>query len=847
MAVGENGKKKRHPHWGRRQRRLRTTAAVLAAVVVVAAAALLWRSPETEVYRPGEENPDITRNLDRDLPAGAPLPVFTDVTEAAGLASFQSFAGERTSQLPEDMGSGLAWGDYDRDGDDDLFLVSNGAALNRPEEERAPSELYENLGDGTFRRVGSFPETRIVGMAAAWGDYTGDGWDDLVVTGFGALRLFRNEEGTLVRDTSFPEVDGYWAAAVWGDYDNDRDLDLYVCGYVGYVAEETGRGRSTKQYGAAVPYTLNPSSYEPSPNLLFRNDGGGGFTEVAAELGVANPEGRSLGALWHDFDDDGWLDLYVGNDVSDNVLYRNRGGTFEDTSHQSWVADYRGAMGLAAGDYDRDGDDDLFVTHWVGQENALYNSLYRDMAERSGDKSRAELGFTDRAAPLGLGQIALRFVGWGTEFADFDSDGWLDLVVMNGSTFETDDEPPKLKAQEALFLWSQKGEFFHDLASAIDALATPKVGRGLAVSDYDGDGDLDLAVVHHGEGMKLLRNDTKSGGWAVLRLRNRLGADARGARVVATVGDALLRRSITGASYLSQSSAAVHLGLGTAERIDSLEVRWPGGETETFTDLEANAFWEIREGEDAPRRLGGTAMARGLDERERVLAFWEKHRAGVKVLKIEGDVERASELFRQALEYDPSHEDALYYLGNCLLAMGRTQEGLAQLKKLQEINPLSLRAFKQWGAWRALTARSPEDLAAAERSLERALEINKEETGALLVLGEMALMRGDSEEADQRFEWACRTNPQAVGGFYLRGYLAWKRGDGEAVTKHLDAARAARGPEWKPEGSVAEGDVERKVHREETPLARFWRGWDAASEGAEAFVELERFLADRSR
>jgi hypothetical protein len=226
------------------------------------------------------------------------------------------------------------------------------------------------------------------------------------------------------------------------------------------------------QEGTAVPYTLNPSSYAPQRNLLFRNDGTGRFTEVARQLGVDNPEGRSLSALWHDLDDDGWLDLYVANDISDNVLYHNVKGRFEDISHPAWVADYRGAMGLTAGDWNRDGDDDLFITHWLAQENALYDSLLKDTGRFT---------FADSADMSGLGQIALPMVGWGTEFVDFDADGWLDLVVANGSTLETDREPKLLVPQNPFLFWNRRGEFFYDSgaagAVADDAACGTRPGR----------------------------------------------------------------------------------------------------------------------------------------------------------------------------------------------------------------------------------------------------------------------------------------------------------------------------------------------------------------------------------
>ena len=250
-----------HRRPGRRQKRLRGTIAVLVTIAALAIAGGLlyqWLNP-TQVYKPGEYLPEITRQLTRELPPGAPDIRFTDVTKEAGLGGFRTFQGPRSSQLPEDMGSGAAWGDYDKDGDDDLFLVAAGGSLLLDPAQWAPSLLYENRG-GTFVLDEDFPDTRIIGMGAAWGEYDGDGWLDLMVTGYKSLLLFRNDRGTLVPDSRFPDLAGYWAGAAWADFNNDRRLDLYVCGYVRYVEEEDLKAKASQQFGMAVPYTLNPSS-----------------------------------------------------------------------------------------------------------------------------------------------------------------------------------------------------------------------------------------------------------------------------------------------------------------------------------------------------------------------------------------------------------------------------------------------------------------------------------------------------------------------------------------------------------------------------------------------------------
>jgi hypothetical protein len=562
------------------------------ALTLAATALVLWLGREAPAYRAyggGEDVEGITSSLARDLPEDRPRVTFTDATLDAGI-SFRHFDGARSTQLPEDMGSGAAFGDYDNDGRPDLFLVNVSGPLTRSEEERrrslATNRLYHNEGGGGFSdaTAASGLGAAMTGMGAAWADWNDDGFLDLVVSGFGELRLYRNEAGKAFEDVTEASglggFQGFWTGVSWADYDSDGDLDLYVCGYVqyGYRPEDAAEG--TRQYQALVPYTLNPSSYPPERNLLFRNEGNGAFTEVAAEAGVANPEGRSLSAAWSDFDEDGKIDLYVANDVSDNALYRNLGdGSFEDISHEAWVADYRGAMGLAVGDWDGDGDQDMHVTHWIAQENALYSNLRLSFGK---EKPEGDLRFMDVADMVGLGQIALDYVGWGTFFFDFDNDGRPDLFAANGSTFQEEENPERLEPMTSFLFWNAGPErgFFDVAPASGDALRIPHVSRGAAFADYDADGDLDVVLVNHGEGALLLRNDGGNfGSWLDVEARspgkNRFGV---GAKVTAKVGPRSQTIHIGAqSSYLSQNPYEAHFGLGTAERVDEVEVVFPGG------------------------------------------------------------------------------------------------------------------------------------------------------------------------------------------------------------------------------------------------------------------------------
>ncbi len=912
-----------------RRRRLRHTLQVLGTLAVagglaVAILAIIRRPPP---YEPGEVSADVTSELSKNLPPDAPKPRLTDVTAEAGLGAFRTFGGARTSQLPEDNGPGLAFADFDNDGDDDVFLVSAGGALNLDLGQLAPCELHENLGQGRFQKAPGFPATRIRGMGAAWADYDGDGFLDLAVSGYNALLLFHNEaEGTgrrLAPAPGFPNLPGYWAGVAWGDYDRDRDPDLYVCGYVQYKEESGLAGRVSEQVGVSVPYTLNPSSYEPGLNLLFRNNGDGTFTEVARELGVTNPTGRSLGAVWHDFDDDGWLDLYVANDVSDNVLYHNEQGRFVDMSHPALVADYRSAMGLAVGDYDRDGDDDLFVAHWVAQENALYQNLWADLngpARQAGGSaspagsspgtaattSQADhplphaqpglargdgipsattpagpghrgfardpatghfpLRFLDVADMKGLGQIALPCVGWGSEFVDLDQDGWLDLLVANGNTIEEEGPAPrKLKPQEPFLFWNQRGSFFHNLAPFAPALSQPHVSRGLAVSDYDDDGDMDILVAHLGEGVQLLRNDMAAGHWLKLRLRSR-APDGRatgfgdGARVFVSAGGTSHRRCVTGGSYLSQSSRTLHFGLGGVARVERVEVRWLGGGTNVCQNLDGDTVWEITEGEALPQRFvrrrnpatglhptSALTNANPANERSRLVAFWDVQRAAMNAVKVENDHAKAVGLFRSALALNPGHEDSHYYLAQSLASLNDAEGAIEELRTLTRLNPQSHRAYQAWGSLRAVFARNEADLAEAAQALNRARAINPEETGALAVLAEVCLLQGLLPEANGHLETVCRTNPRAAESWFLRGFVAWKKGDEPSARQFLVESRNALGKEWQPKGTTAEGDVKRKQHAEKTPLNRFFAAWSGTLEPGTAFAELDRHLADAPR
>jgi hypothetical protein len=592
------------PALPRRKRHL-LVVAVAGALLLAALGGLALSRRRADAYDPRQRAEGITSSLGRRLPPDRPRVIFEDVAEPAGVR-FEHFSGVRSTQLPEDMGSGAAWGDYDDDGDDDLLLVNCAGPLTMTAAERAASPAYTRLfrnDHGTFTDVtdeAGIALHGVCGMAAAWADYDRDGRLDVVVTAYPALHLLRQALPGRFEDVSVAAglagLRGFWAGASWGDYDRDGDLDLYVCGYVRYHFESADGEKVAKQFQAEVPFTLNPSSYAPERNLLLRNDGRGHFTDVARRAGVDNPAGRSLAASWADFDGDGRLDLYVANDVSDNALFLNRGaGAFEDASHSAWVADYRGAMGLAVGDWDGDGDLDIFVTHWIAQEDALFNNLRRVY----GHAASGKLTFMDVADQFGLGQSSLPFVKWGTSFFDYDNDGRPDLFVVTGSTFQDPRDRRRLIATRPLLYWNKgEPEGFFELAEVSGGdLQREAVGRGAAFADYDSDGDVDVVVVNHQGRAWLLRNQGGSGRhWLKVRARGRTDPSGLGALVEVDAGGRTQVQQVGAQpSYLSQNSAAAHFGLDAASSAENVRVTFVSGRKVELSGVAADQVVTVRE------------------------------------------------------------------------------------------------------------------------------------------------------------------------------------------------------------------------------------------------------------
>ena len=779
------------------------TVVLALAFVAVAGAVVFFAVKPGPAYRPGAKIEGLTSELSRSLPADYPRITFTDVTREAGI-QFRHFSGQRSSQIPEDMGSGAAWGDYNNDGWPDLFLVNvvGPITLTAAEVRQSPARcaLYRNNRDGTFTDVSveAGVDLRVWGMGAEWADYDNDGWLDLVVSAYGENVLYHNDgDGTFSDRTRAAGIGGkrgFWSGVGWADYDRDGFLDLYVTGYVKY--SRPSEPTAPEQYDVENPASINPNVFPPERNLLYHSNRDGTFTEVAAKAGVLGDQGKSLEAAWADFDEDGWPDLYVANDVTDNQLFRNLGnGRFEDISHLAHVADYRSAMGLAVGDWDNDQDLDMYITHWIAQENALYTNL----RQRSpGAHTGPAVEFKDEADRYGLGQITLDFVGWGTFFFDYDNDGKLDLFIANGHTFQRRDAPQFLAPETGQLFWNQGvGHGFYDVSAASgEYFRTPYVGRGAAYADYDNDGDLDVVVVNHDGPAVLLRNDGGNRAhWLKVKLEGRRSnRTAVGAKIRLVAEHTTQVREVGDqASYLSQNDLTEHFGLGTIAQVDSLVVIWPSGLHQVWTGLPSNQTVRLVEGESRRNDAALDAAQDTMGARAGIREFWMIYR-GATGDRMAGRIGAARDAYRQALELNPRHEDALYYLGNMELELGHYDSAHAAWTRLVQLNPGSARTHSRLGdLYACMDPGAPRDLAKAEAEFRRALELNREETGPPLRLAEIALMRGNLAGAISRLDAVIGSHSRSVEAHFLKGYVAWKQTQpASAAARFREAVALAR-------------------------------------------------------
>jgi len=545
-------------------------------------------------------HPHITRAIGSNLPQPNAPSLFEEVPSLKSGIAWSHTAGLSSEMyLPETVGAGCAFLDYDNDGWMDIYLVNSGPCDFYQPSVPLRNALYKNNRDGTFTDVtvkAGVPGTAY-GMGVAVGDYNGDGLPDLYVTQYPNSTLYRNNgDGTFSDVTAKAGVGapGWATSAVWFDYDNDGKLDLFVCRFADF---DKSKNVYCGGHGAGERYYCKPNVFRPMPGWLFHNNGDGTFTDVSRESGIAHSPGKAWGVVAADIDNNGFLDLFVGNDTSPNSLFMNLGkGRFEDRGLLAGVAfnpfgAARSGMGVDAADYNQDGWLDLFVAN---VDHEMY-SLYRN------DKHGA---FEDVALQTGIGGITRMMSGWGLKFFDYNNDGDLDLILANGHPDLTiEAHYQNIKYRELLLLFENSaGKWTNRSAQGGPAFNRPVAGRGLALGDFDNDGAVDVLVsVNDGPPLLLKNKSAQLNHWLGLKLvGTRSNIDAIGARVTYQSGDLKRQRTkVGGGSYLSAHDPRMVLGLGTRPTMDWLEVRWPqpGGTTQRFTALPVDRYITLIEGQ----------------------------------------------------------------------------------------------------------------------------------------------------------------------------------------------------------------------------------------------------------
>ena len=548
-----------------------------------------------------------------------PPVVFTDVTAKAGLSKAVNTSGSATNKqlLLEEMGGGAAFFDYDNDGWLDIFLV-NGTSLDPAVRERNPaSYLFHNNRDGTFTDVSQ--QAGLIhsgwGQGCCVGDYDNDGFDDLFVSYFGRNVLYHNNGNGTFTDVSEKagvtgSTDRWGAGCCFLDYDRDGHLDLFVANYVSYdPARAPKPGEAMYCLYNNIPVPCGPQGFTGGTNILYRNRGDGAFVDVSEESGITRPRGASsmvfvgrnwqptgsygMGAATADFDNDGWPDIYVASDTAPSLLYRNNhDGTFREIAVPAGCAfDENGVamsgMGVGLGDFDGDGWMDIVRTNFSEQVTTLYRN-YGNGA------------FEDASIKAGLG-VNRKYVGFGVGFLDFDNDGWKDLFLANGHVYsQIAGRKIHLTYKEPKVLYRNLGNGrFEDVsAKAGPAIKAENLGRGCAFGDFDNDGDVDVIINNLDGPPTLLRNDGGNrNNWIMIKCVGvKSNRSAIGARVRITTGArSQIDEVMSGSSYYSQNDFRLHFGLGSATKVDSVEIAWPSGLKESFKSLASNHLYVIQE------------------------------------------------------------------------------------------------------------------------------------------------------------------------------------------------------------------------------------------------------------
>jgi hypothetical protein len=532
---------------------------------------------------------------------------FTDIAGAAGLSTPTIYGGiDRKRYIIETNGCGVAFFDYDNDGWMDVLILTGTRLEALPAGSKPTNRLYRNNRNGTFTDVTDKAGLRRSGWASSVcaGDYDNDGFEDLFITYWGQNVLYRNNGNGTFTDMTLnsglsTKLSRWGSGCTFVDYDRDGKLDLFVANYLKFditSTPEPGQGTNCTWKGVAV--NCGPKGLPTDTNLLYHNAGNGKFSEVSESSGIAKVTGHySMTATTTDFNSDGWPDIYVACDSTASTLYRNnRDGTFTDVAVEAGAAynedgQAQAGMGVATGDYNGDGLIDIFKTHFSDDLPALYKNSGRDFFE---DASRAA-GFDHT-----------RYVEWGTGLADFDNDGWPDILIATGNVYPEVEKIFKEyphRSPRLLYQNLGNGKFREVTARMGPGILSPKSSRGCAFGDFDNDGDIDVLVMNMNEPPLLLRNEyvnqrnAGSNHWLKLRLvGTKSNRSAIGARVLLRTGSRLQVQEVTSqSSYYSHNDKRLHFGLGQHEIADAIEIRWPGGQTEILKNIAANQMLTIKE------------------------------------------------------------------------------------------------------------------------------------------------------------------------------------------------------------------------------------------------------------
>jgi hypothetical protein len=529
-----------------------------------------------------------------ETPQQPHLHQFTDVTRPSGLHFQHTNAASGQKFLLETMAPGCAFFDFDGDGYLDIYFVNGDILPGFQSKKPLSNALYRNNRDGTFTEVTDKAGVRGhgYGMGVVAGDYNNDGLQELFVTNFGSSILYRNNgDGTFTDVTAAAGLNNraWGSSAAFFDYDNDGFLDLFVCNYVDFSLDRNVRCGSAER---GLSY-CSPENYEGTPCALYHNNGDGTFTDVTASSGIGGFKCKALGVVTADFTGNGYQDIYVANDRIENMLFLNKGnGIFEEAGALSGAAytsngRAQSGMGVTTADYDGDGRLDIVVTNLSLEGYSVFHN-------------EGAAYFTDVSFPSGVGAPSIKLTGWGVAFFDFDNDGREDLIAVNGHAMDNVSlASPDLTYPQPMLLLENRGGHFKDVTGEHGAaLSVPRPSRGLAIGDYDNDGNLDVLVCNCNGAPVLLRNEgNATNHWLKIQpIGRKCNRDGIGVKVWLTAGGVTQMKELTGGgSYLSSSDRRLHFGLGENRSAASIRVRWPNGVEQKMQNVPGDTILKIEE------------------------------------------------------------------------------------------------------------------------------------------------------------------------------------------------------------------------------------------------------------